>query len=151
MKPPTTTNAVHNISLDVKALHPKYLNSITSLSGEPMMTSPEIRAKMTPILAPFWNSEKAIGYVAYLGIGRTIPIIVANRIDKKGLSRNTACVISIGKQISSVTPIRVAMKKAGIIVFISFRESTSTYATFFFIADFFLLTVNPWVVDLGVI
>jgi len=77
------TNAIHKINLDTKAFHPKYLNSIMSLSGDPRITSPEIRAKIVPILAPFWNKEKAIGYVAYLGMGRAIPITVANGIDRK--------------------------------------------------------------------
>ncbi|GAI01901.1 unnamed protein product [marine sediment metagenome] len=60
------------------------------------MTSPEIKEKITPMLAPFINKVKAIGYVAYLGMGRTIPITVAKGIAKSKFFPNKLVIIWSG-------------------------------------------------------
>lgn len=61
-----------------------------------MMTSPAIKAKIAPKLAPCWSREEAIGYVAYLGMGRMIPMMVANGIDNNGFFPSIVRVISVG-------------------------------------------------------
>lgn len=77
------------------------------------ITSPAISAKTTPTPAPLRNNANAIGYVAYLGIGRSIPMIAAKGIAINKFFPRRNSTEELGTYISISTPSKTAMKKIG--------------------------------------